>query len=79
MEWAVLTAGFVGNRLVLVDLNLDTLPRLESRDVDRRQHLFEKVGLVVALQSVVEGVQVGSSDDVIQHDGLQVDSVECWP
>jgi hypothetical protein len=60
----------VCNGLVLVDLNLDTLFRLELGHFDLGKDLLEELGVTLALQAVVECVKVSGSDNVVEHDRL---------
>lgn len=62
------------SRVVVIDLDLHTALRGELRDDDLIRDLLKDCGISLAAEAVVEGVQVRSSDDVLQVDGLATES-----
>ena len=59
------------DRLVLVDLDLHAALGRELRHLLRLDNLPEYRRVPLALETVVERVQVGSSDEVVEVQGLQ--------
>lgn len=74
-----LTLLVVGNRLSVVDLDLDTLLGNESGNLDGLENLLEDGGVALAFEAVVESVKVGGGDDVLEVSGLRIQRVACQP
>jgi hypothetical protein len=65
------SAYILGNRLILVDLNLDPTLRSELGDDDGVGDFPEDLRISLASQAVVESMQIGSGNDVLQMNGLK--------
>lgn len=63
------------DRLVFVDLNLDTALRDKLRNLLRLDDFAEDGRVSLSLQSVVESVQIGSCDEVLKVKRLYVSDV----
>lgn len=60
------TVFVVGDRLGIVDLDLDTLLGNKGRDFDGAEHFLEDGRVALALEAIVEGMQVGSGHNVLK-------------
>lgn len=69
----------VGNRLSVVDLDLDTLLGNKGGNLDGLENLLEDGGVALALEAVVESVKVGGGNDVLEVSGLRIQSIACQP
>lgn len=58
--------------VAVADLNLNTAPGSELWHNDRLRDLLEYCGIGFATQTVVEGVKIGSSDDIAEVNRLNV-------
>lgn len=54
------------DRVVIADLDLDTALGGELGNAHRVEHALEHGGVALALETVVESVQVGSSNHVVE-------------
>lgn len=64
------TLVVVRDGLAVENLDLDSLLGLELGNDDGREDLLEDGGISLSLETVVESVEVGSGDDVLEVDRL---------
>ena len=73
-KWSIILSQYIklqftsrlGSWIVIVNLDLNTRLGLKFRDVDFTGNLSEHRSIGLALQAVIEGVKICSSDDKVQ-------------